>query len=429
MYEKMSNMAYSDLKEGGKVKDIPGWEVLESTRSHRTSGFDAVTFYNPETKQAVIAYRGTEGSASLDRSVPDFVTDATIGIPELKRKVDQTIDQKIDFTPDWWDAGVQKVKDKTGITAVNDWVGEREKDLDKITVFGKNNQMYLAEDYAKEMQSKHEDLDFSLTGHSLGGGNAQYASVYTGMPAVTFSAPSVIENLTPGAKRKAEEGEYDSQITNYAHPGDVVASGAMGGYDRHVGTTYYIDSNYADANKDVSIIDKAKNSFGGPNYHSLDQYKFNKDGYISNELYDPVTGKRVEDSPRMPGTFGLVDDLQDMAHRFGSGVGAFIGGLSQLAAAAAASGSGKIQVTPEELREVAGRWKQNAQQSSSELSRVRQQMQQYLHTSQSRRLAPIVTQLDASISELSQWHLQRTSEFLQFISSKADQFQQADNTY
>ncbi|MDP4095735.1 lipase family protein [Paenibacillus sp. P96] len=279
-YKKMSQLAYKDRTTEDELGNLPGWKVLEDTISNNISGFNAVTFYNPETKQAVIAYRGTEGSAPISTSLPDFIMDGRIGIPEIGRKIDQSLDT----TPEWLDKSTQKVRDVTGATHVENWLGELDKKLDKTSIAGKNNQMYEAENYAKEMQSKYKDYKFSLTGHSLGGGNAQYAAAYTGMTAVTFSAPSVISSLTPEVQRKAEEGEFDNQITNFAHPGDFVASGLFGGYDRHVGATYYIDSNYENANKDIGIVEKISNSFGGPNYHSLNQYEF-KNGLHGGSIY------------------------------------------------------------------------------------------------------------------------------------------------
>lgn len=94
----------------------------------------------------------------------------------------------------------------------------------------------------------------------------------------------------------------------------------------------------------------------------------------------------------------------------------------------ASAASGLIQVTPEELKSVASRWKQNAQQCNTELNQVRTRMAQYLHSSRSRRLEPIVTQLDASIQELSTWHMKHTSQFLNFIEEKAEAFRQADES-
>ncbi|WP_426333968.1 hypothetical protein ACN9MH_02275 [Paenibacillus silvae] len=429
-YKTLSELAYQDQKAGDRLTELPGWQVLEGTESNKFSGFDAVTFYNPETKEAVIAYRGTEGSASLDRSVPDFVMDARIGGGELIRKGQQETARVVDnLTPEWLDKSVQNVKDFTGVSKVEswagdrvrdvqNWTGDRVKDIEKaVSPTGWANQMYQSEDYANRMKEKYSDLNFSLTGHSLGGGDAQYASAYTGLPAVTFSAPSVMGNLTPEMRRRVEAGELDGQVVNYANPGDLVASGTLGGYDRHVGSTYYIDSNYADANNGVSLIDKIKNTFDGKNYHSLDRYDF-KNGYISNELYDPITGERVRYSPRLMENLGpLSKAVGPMGLRGGAGRGM-----------AAALGSGLIQVTPEELKSVASRWKQNAQQCNAELNQVRTRMAQYLHSSRSRRLEPIVTQLDASIQELSTWHMKHTSQFLNFIEEKAEAFRQADES-
>ena len=408
MYKTMSDLAYSDLKKGSKPQELPGWEVLENPANDYTSGFDAVTFYNPDTKQAVIAYRGTEGAKGLMDSVPDYLADGGIGARELGRKIDQTFEVKHP-----WDDAVQGFQDKTGITKVKDWADEAGRNLDKT--FNGDNQLYQAEDYANKMRDKYGNLDFSLTGHSLGGGNAQYAAAYTGLSAVTFSAPSVMGSLSASARRKAEAGEFDSQIINYAHPGDVVGSGTLGGYDRHVGSTYYVDSNYEDANEGVSLLDKVKNTFGGPNYHSLKRYKFDENGYIENPLYDDQTGERVDGAPRMPHSFGMMEmTAYEKMQRFAR------------MAAMGGAGGGLIRVTPEELSSVADKWSRNAQQISADMQTVRAKLMKYMHSSHSRRLQPLVEQLDASIAELTQWHVQQTTTFLSFIQLKAEQFQQAD---
>ncbi|WKL04807.1 hypothetical protein Q0F98_19240 [Paenibacillus amylolyticus] len=163
-YRLMSELAYENAKAGTEYANLPGWQVLEDTHGNGYSGFDAVTFYNQETGQAVISYRGTEGSAGWDRKGLDFLADGQIAIPELGRKIEQSTD----FTPDWLSGGIQKVKDVTGLTHLDNAVGELDRQIDKkLNPFP--NQMYEAEDYAKDMQNKYKNLDFSLTGHSLGG--------------------------------------------------------------------------------------------------------------------------------------------------------------------------------------------------------------------------------------------------------------------
>ncbi|MGG3509362.1 hypothetical protein ABES58_28350 [Paenibacillus lautus] len=413
-YRLMSEAAYLDLKKEDTVEDLPGWEVLEDYKSNSISGFDAVTFYNKETNQAVIAYRGTEAGKDLSHALPDYLADADIGIEEIKRKIPE-------FRPPWADH-VDKVKEVTGINDVTDWFGEQSRQIDKKTDIWGTNQLYQAEDYALEMKEKYKDVDFTLTGHSLGGANAQYAAAYTGMSAVTFSAPSVIGSLSPEARRKAENGEFDSQITNFVHPGDIIGSGALGGFDGHVGSTYYIDSSYKDANDGLSIKEKIDNTLGGPNYHQLDRYRF-ENGYISNPLYDGATGK-VVDSPRIPAHSDLLFGLGGPLSNLGLGLG---GSLAAIAGSAGGS-AGTIQVTPAELRSVAEKWRAHAHQSDAELQGIRQRLSKYMFSSHSRRLQPIVQQLDTSIMSMSQWHLQHTTDIVQYIKFKADLFERTDNS-
>lgn len=418
-YNILSRLAYKDLKVDTQIEELPQWEVLEDTRSYKLSGFDAVTFVNRDTGEAVIAYRGTEGEAELSASLPDYVSDIGIGIEELKRKAE--IERP-------FDEHLTKFEDAVGITTVNDWIGETSRKLDKnMDVLG-SNQMYQAEDYAKEMQEKHKDLNFTLTGHSLGGANAQYAAAYTGMTAVTFSAPSVIGSLSPEVRRKAENGEFDSQIINFAHPGDIIASGALGGYDGHVGSTYYIDSSYKDANDGLSIKEKIDNTLGGPNYHQLDRYQF-ENGYISNRLYNGATDKSV-DSPRVPSENMIFDGLRDMILGTVGTLSPFLGLGGSLGALGGSVGgsSGTIQVTPAELRSVAEKWRAHAHQSDAEIQGIRQRLSKYMFSSHSRRLQPIVQQLDTSIMSMSQWHLQHTTDIVQYIKFKADLFERTDNS-
>ncbi|WP_098741936.1 hypothetical protein [Paenibacillus sp. EZ-K15] len=411
-YRLMSEAAYLDLKKEDTVEDLPGWEVLEDYKSNSVSGFDAVTFYNKETNQAVIAYRGTEAGKDLSHALPDYLADADIGIEEIKRKIPE-------FRPPWADH-VDKVKEVTGINDVTDWFGEQSRKIDKKTDIWGTNQLYQAEDYALEMKEKYKGVDFTLTGHSLGGANAQYAAAYTGMSAVTFSAPSVIGSLSPEARRKAENGEFDSQIINFAHPGDIIASGALGGFDGHVGSTYYIDSSYKDANDGLSIKEKIDNTLGGPNYHQLDRYRF-EDGYISNPLYDGATDKAA-DSPRIPAHSSLLFGLGGPMSHLGLG-----GSLAAIAGSAGGS-AGTIQVTPAELRSVAEKWRAHAHQSDAEIQGIRQRLSKYMFSSHSRRLQPIVQQLDTSIMSMSQWHLQHTTDIVQYIKFKADLFERTDNS-
>lgn len=91
VYQRMSDAAYNDFEKGIEIEGLTGWEVLD--QKHNSSGMDAVTFYNPDTKQAVVAFRGTEGSSTLDRKAPDLKADVlNIGFPEIGATINRAFD-------------------------------------------------------------------------------------------------------------------------------------------------------------------------------------------------------------------------------------------------------------------------------------------------------------------------------------------------
>ncbi|WP_413407277.1 lipase family protein [Paenibacillus amylolyticus] len=413
VYKKMSQEAYKDYETGKKIGVLPGWEVLD--QKHNSSGMDVVTFYNPDTKQAVIAFRGTEGSSTWDRKAPDLKADVlNIGLPEAGATIARIIDPLSEVGKE----NVQGIEDTLGITWLNNLFGDTGKSIDKE--FGPDNQLYEAEDYVKEMQSKYPDADFTLTGHSLGGANAQYAAVYTGLDAVTFSAPTVVASLTPEMRRKAEEGAFDRQVTNFIHPGDFIASGMLGGYERHVGSTLVIDKNYDDFNASYGAVDKIKDTLGGPSYHDMKHYSFDDDGYIDNTLYDEITGERVSFSPRKPSDHNILDHAREAWDTLSKGfksVVNVVGGYS----------AGTIELTSEELKEIAGKWSRQAQDMSRTFERIQRNFFEYTESSHSQRLVPIVWDLQMSIKQLDEWHLEHTSDLVDYIQNKADLFIQADS--
>jgi len=414
VYQRMSDAAYNDFEKGIEIEGLTGWEVLD--QKHNSSGMDAVTFYDPDTKQAVIAFRGTEGSSTLDRKAPDLKADVlNIGFPEIGATINRAFDD-LRFP---LEKEISKgIEDSLGLSQVEDWLGDTQKNISKGLRF--ENQLYEAEDYVKEMQSKYPDADFTLTGHSLGGANAQYAAVYTGLDAVTFSAPTVVASLTPEMRRKAEEGAFDGQVTNFIHPGDFIASGMLGGYERHVGSTLVIDQNYDDFNAGYGAVDKVKDTLGGPGYHDMKHYSFDEDGYIDNTLYDEITEEQVSYSPRKPSDHNILDHAREAWDTLSKGfksVVNVVGGYS----------SGTIELTPEELKEIAGKWSRQAQDMSRTFERIQRNFFEYTESSHSQRLVPIVWDLQMSIKQLDEWHLEHTSDLVDYILNKADLFIQADS--
>jgi hypothetical protein len=416
VYQRMSDAAYNDFEKGIEVEGLTGWEVLD--QKHNSSGMDAVTFYNPDTKQAVIAFRGTEGSSTIDRKAPDLKADVlNIGLPEIGATINRAFDD-LRFP---LEKEISKgIENSLGLPQLQDWLGNTQKNISKGLRF--ENQLYEAEDYVKEMQSKYPDADFTLTGHSLGGANAQYAAVYTGIDAVTFSAPTVVASLTPDMRRKAEEGAFDRQVTNFIHPGDFIASGMLGGYERHVGSTFVINSNYNDFNASYGLnaLGKYNDTLDGPGYHDMKHYSFDDDGYINNPLYDEITGERVSFSPRKPSDHNILDHAREAWDTLTKGfksVVSVVGGYS----------AGTIELTPEELKEIAAKWSRQAQDMSRTFERIQRNFFEYTESSHSQRLVPIVWDLQMSIKQLDEWHLEHTSDLVDYIQNKADLFIQADS--
>ncbi|EJQ93970.1 hypothetical protein IGW_02683 [Bacillus cereus ISP3191] len=119
----------------------------------------------------VVAYRGTEGKESLDRSVPDFLTDAKYIL-----------------------MGKNPIQD-----------GEKINPYDKSQVIAAN-QFTQSVSLLEIVKNEYQGAKISTTGHSLGGANAQFASAICGVPVVTYSAPGIYDMLPKDIKKKVDAG-------------------------------------------------------------------------------------------------------------------------------------------------------------------------------------------------------------------------------
>ena len=111
-----------------------------------------------------------------------------------------------------------------------------------------NNQFHQAEVLYEQVKAKYPDASISLTGHSLGGGLAQYVAARQDLSAMTYSAPSVTNLLDDASLAKVNEGYYDKKVVNIVQPNDSVGAGGLFEYDRHVGSTYYKGQDFDSAN-------------------------------------------------------------------------------------------------------------------------------------------------------------------------------------
>jgi len=197
---------------------------------------------------------------------------------------------------------------------------DRDTDLNQV-VLGKqsaNNQFTSANKFYQEVSGMSGVSIEAITGHSLGGAEAQYLAALYHLPATTFSSAS------PGAMLTEEEkawlqGAGKSKVLNYMHYGDQVSS--------LTGTAQFGTSIYClEMSKPNLLWGLGGIALGGPfglvtgplaagatQGHYLNSYIFNPDGstvtrpagepplkFMGGEIGAGISG--VEDSLQFGGT-------------------------------------------------------------------------------------------------------------------------------
>ncbi|MFC2448007.1 MAG: hypothetical protein ACFNVL_03635, partial [Candidatus Nanoperiomorbus sp.] len=190
------------------LSQIQNW-VLIGYEKNTISGMGAVAFQNPDTKEIVIAYRGTHG---IERNIKEAIKDyeADLAIASGGNKVVEAGLNQFQDACNFYEC----IKKKTGIT-----------DPSKITI----------------------------TGHSLGGGLAQYVAYKTKGQHQTTTFDAVgIGQVLPGVNPR----DYDKSITDYVNENDII-----GLYGEQLGRTVYIkdvgSSKSQKRNRDVIILQRS----------------------------------------------------------------------------------------------------------------------------------------------------------------------------
>ncbi|MBO1582263.1 Mbeg1-like protein [Bacillus sp. XF8] len=376
MSDRISDQTYNELSRGAyKDKAViidneygtEEWKPIHpkgATLHDPVTGFDATVYQNDKTGEIVISYRGTEGGASIDRSGPDYWTDYRHIFKEEKPLQDG---EKID------------PYDKTQVIAPNQFT--QATSLVEIV--------------------KHEYGDkakITVTGHSLGGANAQYAAAMCDVPAVTYSAPGVYDMLPKEIQEKVDSGEYKGKITNYINPKDSISGGFLWEDKDHIGDTYMIDSDFKTATDDYGfhMIDRFIDSVSkDKDFHGLGNYHFDKFGNIDNgKLIDASTGKEIYKSPRY-----------------------------------AINGVGEVKVIMEYLEDSANKMKQSAEDFQNHIPRVIDEVKQSLKSTKSQRMENRINELYHLLDQTSRVYALKSQEVAEFIKKKADEYRNADENF
>ncbi len=445
LYLKISELAYTDVPAGRSdildKDEYKDWRTVEpkgASLHSAYSGFDAIVLENPKTNQVIIGYRGTEPEGIIGKAA-DIETDAFDVVGGRTRRLEDAITDPERHNI-FKNSPFKLMKDNM------DW---------------ENNQFHQAEELYEAVKEAYPDSDISLTGHSLGGGLAQYVAARQDVSGMTYSAPSVTNLLDDVSLSKVNEGHFDNKMVNVVHPNDSVGAGGISEYDRHVGSTVYKGQDFDTANAmyqnwkfqfqlkvpfqplgagspmlvhDVRIgvdLDKLHvgdiirffDSFSkdeGKGYHSMDQYEFDENGNLKGPLIDRNTGETIDISPRW------------MAHQeaLATFSNLMAGIVPPLIAAAtgivSGKGGGKIQLTPEELAQAAREMRLSLSGFSNDAQASIQMFQTHISTSESQSFTPIAYNATATLQAINRWYQESISEIAEYIERKREDFVIAD---
>jgi len=110
------------------------------------------------------------------------------------------------------------------------------------------------EDFVNETLKNNSIVDYSFTGHSLGGALAQYMAVLKDKKATTFAAAKAYRLLPAELQKLVDQGHFNSNIVDYRHSWDPVGHVPFG---QIIGRQYMVPS----GSSNIAIVGHMRGSF------------------------------------------------------------------------------------------------------------------------------------------------------------------------
>ncbi len=138
-----------------------------------------------------------------------------------------------------------------------------------------SSQAVSARKYAQKIQEQYPEATVSYTGHSLGGSTAMYVALKEGADSVTFNAPDIFMRISLAEAIYIRT--HRGQFRNYRVEQDIIGG---------------ITGDLTDSAIYVDMFDGAFDLGKITDYHSISQWRFDKDGNLIDRHGKRVKSKR-----------------------------------------------------------------------------------------------------------------------------------------